>query len=197
MTLLEKLGKIQSEMKVPKSLWNSFGKYHYRNAESIQEAVKPFESKYHVCLVISDEIVDVGGRIYVKATASLYDLESSGHADVSAYAREPEDKKGMDCSQVTGATSSYARKYALNGLFLLDDTKDPDTDEAHVESEARSQIAEVEKQKISDVKAKALQEHLDSKGVIVSKILKQCNVQTLNDLTEKQYVDIVAWLSTK
>ena len=136
--LNDKLLAIQSELKAPKNLYNKFGGYNYRNAEGILEAVKPLLKKYGATLVISDEIVEVGGRIYVKSSAILRDVDSSFKnaidADalgVTAYAREPESKKGMDESQITGSTSSYARKYALNGLFLLDDTKDADTDEYH------------------------------------------------------------------
>ena len=124
-----KLISIQTELKAPKNLYNSFGKYKYRNAEGICEAVKPYLSKHNVSLTISDDIVEVGGRIYVKATATLSDGSTDGSVSVTAYAREADDKKGMDAAQVTGATSSYARKYALNGLFLLDDTKDVDSEE--------------------------------------------------------------------
>ena len=129
MNIHEKLASVQSEMKAPKNLYNSFGKYSYRNAEGICEAFKPYGKKYGLSLVLSDEVMEIGGRVYVMATATLYDTESSDSIGVSAFAREAETKKGMDDAQVTGATSSYARKYALNGLFLLDDTKDPDTDE--------------------------------------------------------------------
>lgn len=129
MTLLEKLQKIQFEMKAPKNLYNSFGKYKYRNAEGIQEAVKPLLTKYKVSLTLNDEVICVADRVYVKAIATIFDTESEEKLSVCAYAREASDKKGMDDAQVTGATSSYARKYALNGLFLLDDTKDVDTEE--------------------------------------------------------------------
>ena len=129
MNIHEKLAAVQSEMKAPKNLYNSFGKYSYRNAEGICEAFKPFGKKHGLSLVLSDDVVEIGGRVYVKAVATLHDTESPDTVSVSAFAREAETKKGMDDAQVTGATSSYARKYALNGLFLLDDTKDPDTDE--------------------------------------------------------------------
>ena len=135
MNIHEKLAAVQSEMKAPKNLYNSFGKYSYRNAEGICEAFKPYGKKYGLSLVLSDDVVEIGGRVYVMATATLYDTESPDSIGVSAYAREAETKKGMDDSQVTGATSSYARKYALNGLFLLDDTKDPDTDEYRQQEE--------------------------------------------------------------
>ena len=129
---------ITSELKAPKNLFNSFGKYHYRNAESICEAVKPLLQKYRCNLYLSDDVVNVGERIYVRAVATLLDVDSCGLLSAKAYAREPDDKKGMDASQITGTASSYARKYALNGLFLLDDTKDPDTNEYKTENDARS-----------------------------------------------------------
>lgn len=127
--LLDKLKDIQVELKAPKDQFNKFGGYKYRNAEGICEAVKPYLKKYGVTLTISDEIVAVGDRIYVKATATLHDVTNGDLLSVSAFAREAAEKKGMDSAQVTGATSSYARKYALNGLFLLDDTKDVDSEE--------------------------------------------------------------------
>lgn len=118
-----------NELKAPKSQYNSFGKYHYRNNEDILEAVKPLLQKHKLSLTIMDEIILIGDRYYIKATATLYDTETDSVIINSALAREENDKKGMDASQVTGSTSSYARKYALNGLFLIDDTKDADTDE--------------------------------------------------------------------
>lgn len=129
MTLLEKLANIQAELKAPKSQWNEFGRYHYRNCEDILEAVKPLCKKYNTALILTDEVVMIGERYYVKARAMLNDLEGEGESmiDVYAYAREEERKSGMDSSQITGASSSYARKYALNGLFNIDDTKDSDT----------------------------------------------------------------------
>ena len=127
--ICKKLSEIQQKMKAPKNLYNSFVKYKYRNAESILEAFKPFEKEYGVFLILEDEIVSVGDRIYVKSTAVLSDCEQDGEIRATAYAREAAEKKGMDESQITGTASSYARKYALNGLFLLDDAKDADTDE--------------------------------------------------------------------
>jgi hypothetical protein len=124
---MNKLIKIQKELKAPKGQFNKFGNYKYRSCEDILEAVKPLCAEEGVQLTISDEIVMIGDRYYVKATATVTD--GSEAASVTAYAREEETKKGMDSSQITGATSSYARKYALNGLFCIDDTKDADTDE--------------------------------------------------------------------
>lgn len=129
MTLREKLMHIQEELKAPKNLRNNFGGYNYRNAESILEALKPLLVKYGATVTITDTIEEIGGRIYVKATATIYDSNASAMPiGVEAFAREAETKKGMDDAQVTGATSSYARKYALNGLFLLDDTEDVDSE---------------------------------------------------------------------
>ena len=124
------LVKIQAELKAPKNQTNAFGKYKYRSAEDIVEAVKPILSKYETALVITDEVVQVGDRVYVKATATLLD-DTDNHISVSGWAREEEVKKGMDSAQITGSASSYARKYALNGLFAIDDTKDSDATNNH------------------------------------------------------------------
>jgi hypothetical protein len=118
------LAKIQSLIKAPKGQFNSFGKYKYRSCEDIVEAVKPVINQLGYYLTLSDEIVNIGNRFYIKATATI--SNGTETFSVVAYAREEETKKGMDGSQVTGASSSYARKYALNGLFAIDDTKDSD-----------------------------------------------------------------------
>lgn len=126
---IEKLSKIQADLNAPKNLYNNFGKYSYRSAEGILESVKPMLKEHILALTINDEIVEVGDRIYVKATATITDGENK--SSTTAWAREPEDKKGMDASQITGSTSSYARKYALNGLFCIDDNKDADDTNTH------------------------------------------------------------------
>ena len=125
MEFIEKIVAIQSELKAPKGQYNSFGKYNYRSCEDILEGVKPLLTKHGLILTIQDSIDLIGDRFYVKATATITDGKEQ--LSTSAYARESLDKKGMDASQVTGATSSYARKYALNGLLAIDDTKDADT----------------------------------------------------------------------
>lgn len=125
MEFIEKIVAIQSELKAPKGQYNSFGKYNYRSCEDILEGVKPLLTKHGLVLTIQDNIDLIGDRFYVKATATITDGKEQ--LSTSAYARESLDKKGMDASQVTGATSSYARKYALNGLLAIDDTKDADT----------------------------------------------------------------------
>jgi len=122
-TIQELLAEIQQTLKAPKSQRNTFGNYNYRSCEEILEAVKPLLNG--AILVIGDEIVNIGSRNYVKATAMI--VKGNEKIECSAFAREAEERRGMDPAQVTGATSSYARKYALNGLFAIDDTKDPDT----------------------------------------------------------------------
>lgn len=125
--LASKLSKVQSALKAPKGQRNNFGKYNYRKCEDILEAVKPLLATHDLALMITDEIVFIGDRHYIKATAVLTDGEEQ--YAVGGYARETQDKKGMDAAQITGAASSYARKYALNGMFAIDDTKDADGDE--------------------------------------------------------------------
>jgi len=120
------LRRIQSKLKVPKSQKNSFGNYNYRSLEDIQEAVKPLLAEEKLSMVISDDVVMIGDRYYIKATVRLYDDSNVVIAENTSFAREPLIKKGMDESQITGACSSYARKYALNGMFAIDDTKDAD-----------------------------------------------------------------------
>ena len=127
MDINEKLLKIQLELKVPKSANNKFGGYKYRTVDMILEKVKPLADKNKAVLILHDDLVQIGDRYYVKATASLLDLESDRYIAVSAWAREQLERKKSDESQLTGAASTYARKYALNGLFLLDDTADPDS----------------------------------------------------------------------
>jgi hypothetical protein len=130
MSINEKLAKVQGELKAPKSQYNSFGKYNYRSAEDILSAAKPLCIANGLLLTLSDCITEIGGRIYVTATAMVRDTETDSEPiTVTASAREAAEKKGMDESQITGTASSYARKYALNGLFAIDDTKDADTDE--------------------------------------------------------------------
>lgn len=128
---MEKLIKIQAELKAPKNQRNSFGGYSYRSCEDIFEALKPLLKKHEVSLIVRDEIESCYDRVYVKATACLYDANGTLIADCTGFAKEPESRKGMDDSQITGSSSSYARKYALNGLFCIDDTKDADATNTH------------------------------------------------------------------
>ena len=135
---MERLLKIATELKAPKKRKNTFGGYNYRSLEDILEAAKPLLKNAGLMLTLSDEVVNIGNSNYIKATAKVYDAADGRLVtEVSAFARESVTKKGMDDSQITGTSSSYARKYALNGLFLIDDTKDPDTDEYRKENEQR------------------------------------------------------------
>ena len=189
---MSELIKIQTELKAPKGKYNSFGKYKYRSCEDILEAVKPVLKKHNSILTISDEMVQVGDRVYVKATAKLIAGETENDVyTVTAYAREPETKKGMDEAQITGTASSYARKYALNGLFLIDDTKDPDTDEYTAQVRTGTAAAE----KIGKTKAKALEDLCSEKGVTVTKLYERYNVTKLEDLTEEQHSSAIRSLN--
>lgn len=175
MNIYEKLLKVQIELKAPKGQYNSFGKYKYRSCEDILEALKPVLDKLKLTLFISDEIVEVGGsyktskkdevietvgRKYVKATITLVNIEKPDEQiKTSALAREEETKKGQDGSQMTGTSSSYARKYALNGLFMIDDTKDNDTSDSKIE---RGNRAEEERKKV--------EEYLNSRPGMIEKL---------------------------
>ena len=127
--ITETLSNIQAKLKAPKNQFNAFGKYKYRSLEDILEGLKPLLVEHKSSVTIADEIVEVGSRIYVKATVTLH--QGKENISVTAYAREAESRKGMDDSQVTGSASSYARKYACNGLFAIDDTKDADATNQH------------------------------------------------------------------
>lgn len=195
MKLHEKLLAIQTKLKAPKGQYNSFGKYSYRSAEDILEAVKPLNAEQGLLLTITDEIKEVGGRIYVVATATVSD--GTDELKVSAFAREPENKKGMDESQITGATSSYARKYALNGLYAIDDNKDADTDEHKQQQEnaPKKQQAQKQQQKQQQQQAKEPTEqelheivekyarNIEALGVERSKLIEYvCNKHNVGNL---------------
>lgn len=139
---MKELILIQSELKAPKGQLNKFGNYKYRSCEDILEALKPLLAKHNCLLFLSDDMVNIDGRYYVKAQATIINQEGL-KLEVSAFAREEESKKGMDGSQVTGASSSYARKYALNGLFLIDDTKDSDATNTHDKEEVKKPKLEI------------------------------------------------------
>lgn len=189
MTIYEKLAHVQQEMKAPKNLYNSFGKYRYRNAEGILEAFKPYAAKYGLALIVGDEVVEIGGRVYVKATAALYDTEkAAGPVGNTAYAREDAEKKGMDGSQITGAASSYARKYALNGLFLLDDTKDADTDEYTTGRRPEAKT-------ITPEQKAAITKELNRTGVNRKSLCNTCGVGSLDELTERDAADCLEKLA--
>ena len=144
---MKKLLEIQSELKVPKEQKNTFGGYKFRSTEDIMEGVKPLLKKHNCILTLSDELVNIWARYYVKATASLLDLETTETISTTWYAREEETKEGMDWSQITGASSSYARKYALNGLLAIDDTKDSDWTNTHWKEEKEAKTDKKEEAK--------------------------------------------------
>lgn len=197
--MIKNLIEIQSELKAPKSNYNSFGKYRYRSAEDILTAVKPILKKYACQMTITDDVVAAGGRVYIKATVTLTDAEGNTET-VSAFAREDESKKGMDGSQITGTASSYARKYALNGLFLIDDTKDADTDEFHQQTTPRNHFDRqfLEQHGTDRIGAEAAAElaaQIEAAGKTVSQALQACNRQKLEDITVIQHRALLAQLA--
>ncbi len=179
--MTDALRNIQSKLNAPKNLYNKFGGYRYRSCESILEAVKPLLAEYGAEVVLTDSIVNMGDRFYVKATAIF--TCGDDQVIVSAFAREPASKKGMDESQLTGTASSYARKYALNGLFLIDDNKDADTDENHIEREARAEAEKKEDPKVNAESIKKLEMLAQEAGVEMSVICKWANVRKVEDMT--------------
>lgn len=189
---MKELLQIQSELKAPKGQYNSFGKYKYRSCEDILEAVKPLCVKYGVILTLSDEIVQVGERYYIKATARLQ-KEGASDVSVTAYARESLDKKGMDDSQITGTASSYARKYALNGLFCIDDTKDADTDEyAKNTKTAKNTTKAVHKELERDDWRERVIDAAEAKGISMKEIARdyKLNSTTTADRFKEVYEDL-------
>ena len=193
---MKELLQIQSELKAPKGQYNSFGKYKYRSCEDILEAVKPLCVKYGVILTLSDEIVQVGERYYIKATANL-SKEGCSDVSVTAYAREALDKKGMDDSQITGTASSYARKYALNGLFCIDDTKDADTDEYVKKTKAGAKGDTSDKEAKGDTSDKEawrekVIEAAKAKGIGMKEVAKdyKLNSATTVDRFKEVYEDL-------
>lgn len=203
--IYEKLVAIQNKLKAPKSQYNSFSKFKYRSLENILEAVKPHLKEQNVVLIIQDQIKEVGSRYYVEATATLIDADSPNEiVSVTASAREEETKKGMDGSQITGTASSYARKYACNGLFAIDDTKDADTDEFKKSTETKEEKAEREYTEKEDAH---LSEKITEKDLGILRnalqphqldwVLTTCQVESLADLTNRQYGEIMRALSQK
>ena len=184
---MKELLQIQSELKAPKGQYNSFGKYKYRSCEDILEAVKPLCVKHGVILTLSDDIVQVGDRYYIKATAQL-SKEGCTDVSVTAYAREALEKKGMDDSQITGTASSYARKYALNGLFCIDDTKDADTDEYVKKTKAGAKGDTSDKEEWREKVIEAAK----AKGIDMKEVAKnyKLNSTTTADRFKEVYKDL-------
>ena len=192
MNVYEKLIAIQSELKAPKSQYNSFGKYAYRNCEDILEALKPLLKEHKSTIYISDEIVTVLERFYVKATVTFIDAETGEKITNTAYAREEESKKGMDGSQVTGASSSYARKYALNGMFAIDDTKDSDFTNTATKGD-NTGLSEAQIKRLLAIASKVNISADDVKVVVAKKF----GVQDLRKMNKQQYDEICSRLEKK
>jgi len=199
--MIKNLVNIQAELKAPKSNFNSFGKYRYRSAEDILTAVKPILSKYGCQMTITDDIVFIGSRFYIKATVTIADEEGNTES-VSAYAREDESKKGMDGSQITGTASSYARKYALNGLLLIDDTKDADTDEFHNQTASskpkftKTFLKEHGNDRIGSDEIYKLKQACVNAGENMSleKALMACKKNSIEEVTFYQYTALMSQL---
>ena len=192
MNVYEKLIAIQSELKAPKSQYNNFGKYSYRNCEDILEALKPLLKEHKSTIYISDEIVTVLERFYVKATVTFIDAETGENIKNTAYAREEEIKKGMDGSQVTGASSSYARKYALNGMFAIDDTKDSDFTNTAIKGD-NTGLSEAQIKRLLAIASKVNISADDVKKVVA----KNFGVQDLRKMSKQQYDEICSRLEKK
>ena len=199
MTLLEKILTTQQKLRAPKNQRNEFGKYNYRSCEDILEAVKPILSEVSAIILLSDSLEQKGDRYYVEATASFVDVETGDKISVTASAREEETKKGMACSQITGASSSYARKYALNGLLAIDDTKDSDTTNTHgKDTPATGHVPNTppeahQPRGITPKQREVLAKYHDSPTV--SKALKYYNVESVEALTSAQATAIIKRLT--
>lgn len=199
---MKKLVAVQAALKAPKGQFNKFGGYKYRSCEDILEAVKPLLLEQGLQLTITDEPVEVGGRVYIKATATVTD--GSETATVSGYAREAETKKGMDESQITGTASSYARKYALNGLFLIDDTKDADATNDHQKPKAAPRPKQAPKPKAApqlqggELKAakvrlwRALQNYAAEHGGIADQLLEGVKKRPGAQMDDPEWLEDVA-----
>ena len=189
--LTQRVGDIQHKLKAPKGQYNSFGKYNYRSCEDILEGVKPLLKEHNLALLIDDEIVKIGERYYVKATAKITDGREIVSA--TAYAREPDTKKGMDESQITGATSSYARKYALNALLCIDDTKDADTMDNGKKPVQQTQETVYN---WNSLKTRAVQGGI-SEEELVHYITETFKVSKPSELKQEHYQQAFNWVNAK
>lgn len=189
---MEALRKIQVELKAPKNKKNTFGNYNYRSAEDILEAVKPLLDKYGATMTISDSIQLIGERYYVTAKVTVTDGKTT--VTTEALAREEESKKGMDGSQITGTASSYARKYALNGMFLIDDTKDADTDEFKTVQQAAIE-REGGDEPLSKSQLKAIRDRIAKGGFNEDKVAAHFLAKSLDELTKSQFYDVNEYLN--
>ena len=197
MNVYEKLMTVQTKLRAPKGQYNSFGKYSYRSCEDILEALKPLLAEVGAVVNVSDEIKLIGDRFYVEATASFIDVETGERMVAKASAREAETKKGMDDSQVTGSVSSYARKYALNGLFAIDDNKDADSTNTH-NKDIKPNMAPVSG--LSEAQIKRLLAIGNKSGFnkdTIVKTVKKLYGCELKDMTREQYNEVCNRLESK
>lgn len=207
MNIYEKLTEVQNELKAPKSKYNSFGNYNYRSCEDIMEAVKPLLKDKKLAMTVKDDVFNIGDRFYIMATVTVFDCESEEKLSTTAFAREDTVKKGMDGSQITGSSSSYARKYALNGMFAIDDTKDADGWNTHEKEEApkksskgtadveyatEEQVAKLNKYyaKSRDKYAKTLEKFGVTNAVQLKKREAQAIIDRIEDTMEKAEIPI-------
>ena len=192
MSVNEKLLRVQTELVAPKGQWNDFSKFKYRSCEDILEAVKPLLKDVKAALTISDEIQQIGDRYYVVAVARFIDVEDATSVSVTAYAREELSKKGMDASQITGSASSYARKYALNGLFAIDDGKDADTRNNKAEPKQKEEPSlDNLNNKIKQPKANVLQNEVKRIGMTDEQFLSKYKKESYRDFTENEWLKLV------
>lgn len=208
MNVYEKLLTVQTKLNAPKNRQNKFGGYSYRSCEDILEAVKPLLAEVKATILIKDSIVVIGERYYVYAQAFFYDIESKdgtcNMVSADAYAREPEEKKGSDPAQISGASSSYARKYCLNALLLIDDAKDPDTDEYQIEQDAK--VTKIDKKKksapaepetsvldefVTDSQIKTLEMLLKKAAITAEKFNQIYGLTIISELPAEKYDDAV------
>ena len=194
MTIYKKLLNIQSKLKAPKNQYNSFGKYHYRSCEDILEGLKPILKEEGATLILNDSIIQIGDRYYVESTAKLIDVETGDMIETKALAREEENLKGQSSAQVSGSTSSYSRKYCLNALFCIDDTKDSDATNTHGKEDSKQTSTQssptiTEKQKnLLLYKAK---ENNFTEAQILQVIKKEFNLDSIMSMNKTQFDNIL------
>lgn len=187
MKVYDKLLNVQQTIIAPKNQFNKFGGYSYRSCEDIMEGLKKPLKSVNACVQVMDDIVQVGERIYVKATAIFYDCESGESIMNTAFAREEETVKGMSSSQITGSASSYARKYALNGLFCIDDVKDADSRDNRDEQKKKNDSA-----KASASQMKRIADQCEKTNTDPKTILEYLGIEKMSDMSEEQYKDVCA-----
>lgn len=193
MNLAEKLFYIQQNLKAPKGQYNEFGNYKYRSCEDIQEAVKPLLKEVKAILLLNDEIIQLGDRFYIRAVVKIQDTETGEEISNTAYARECESKSKMDLAQITGSCSSYARKYALNGLFCIDDNKDldelpPEKPQGQQSKPQGKQTRQQTKPKLQPEYQEKIRQEAQRTGTELKKVCERYNVKSIEDMTYEDYM---------